>query len=619
MDGDLYPFPLLPLDWLEWHTRFLLFTGKGGVGKTTIASTVAVRLAEAGKRVLVVSTDPASNLDDVFALTCGETPMPVPDVAGLFVMNLDPETAAASFRERVIAPYRGVLPASAIRSMEEQLSGACTVEIAAFNEFTSIIATPTLAQQFDQIIFDTAPTGHTLRLLSLPSAWSGFLATNSTGTSCLGPLAGLEAQQVQYRQTIQTLADARLTTLLLVSRPEVSALQEAARAGAELRTLGITNQQVILNGLLTMSPGADSVAQAQMARQQRALQSMPEALRGVLIRVVPLVASHLTGVAALRELGHTALEQTVRGSIEEFAPDLEIIAQEGLDDLVRQLAAGGRGVVMLMGKGGVGKTTLAAAVALSLARQGYPVHLSTTDPAAHVSQAVGQVLPTGLRLSRIDPTVETERYKEEVLKAAGLGDDEERALLEEDLRSPCTEEIAVFRAFARTVQEAEEGFVILDTAPTGHTLLLLDAAQSYHREVARTVGDVPESVRALLPRLRDPHFTKILIVTLAETTPVHEAARLQADLRRAEIEPFGWVINASLANSGTKHPLLLARSQLEWPSIQQVHQHEASRLWLVPWYHEVPTGEVALTSMTRKAGEPLLSASPLASASNPSL
>jgi len=418
MDMDTQSFSLLPLDWVEWKTRFLFFTGKGGVGKTTIASTVAVRLAEVGKRVLVVSTDPASNLDDVFALTAGAQVMPVPDVPGLFVMNLDPEAAAASYRERVIAPYRGVLPASAIRSMEEQLSGACTVEIAAFNEFTGLIATPARIEPFDQIIFDTAPTGHTLRLLSLPSAWSGFIASNRTGTSCLGPLAGLEAQQAQYQQTVRTLADAAQTTLLLVSRPEVSALREAARAGAELRTLGITNQQLLLNGVFMASPGTDSVAQAQRRRQQEALQSMPDLLRAMPIRAVPLVASHLTGVAALRELGHTVPEQTTSGFTAELAP--EVSSLNGLDDLVHQLAASGHGVVMMMGKGGVGKTTLAAAVAVALARQGYRVHLSTTDPAAHLAQAVGPVLPAGLTLSRIDPAVETERYTEEVLKAANV-------------------------------------------------------------------------------------------------------------------------------------------------------------------------------------------------------
>ena len=326
---------------------------------------------------------------------------------------------------------------------------------------------------------------------------------------------------------------------------------------------------------------------------------MPDELRVMPIRAVPLVASHLTGVAALRELADTTSAQPASGPADPLAFAPTVVELGGLDDLVRQLAASGHGVVMMMGKGGVGKTTLAAAMALALAREGYPVHLSTTDPAAHVSQTIGRALPTGLTVSRIDPAVETEYYKEEVLQAAGELDEEERVLLEEDLRSPCTEEIAVFRAFARTIQEAEDGFVILDTAPTGHTLLLLDAAQSYHREVARTVGDVPEAVRVLLPRLRDPHFTKILIVTLAETTPVHEAERLQADLRRAEIEPFGWVINASLAKSGTKHPLLVVRTRLELPYIQQVRLQLASRTWLVPWYREAPIGEAALLAMTR--------------------
>ncbi len=598
MSMDTPHIPLQPLDWLGWRTRFLFFTGKGGVGKTTIASTVAVQLAEAGQRVLVVSTDPASNLDDVFAMTAGSTATAVPGVSGLFVMNLDPVAAAASYRERVIAPYRGILPASAIRSMEEQLSGACTVEIAAFNEFTGIIAAPALVGQFDQIIFDTAPTGHTLRLLTLPSAWSGYIATSQHGASCLGPLAGLEAQRAHYEHTVRTLADAAQTTILLVSRPEASALREAARAGGELKALGIANQQLVLNGVFPVEAGTDMVTAALVARQQEALQTMPPVLCEMPVWTVPLVASDLTGIDALQALAQAPQENAP--NFGEYLPlDPTVENLDGLDDLIRQLAADGHGVVMTMGKGGVGKTTLAAAIAMALVRQGYAVHLSTTDPAAHVSHAVGQQLPAGLTVSRIDPAVETERYTEEVLAASGELDEEGRALLEEDLRSPCTEEIAVFRAFARTVQVAAEGFVILDTAPTGHTLLLLDAAQSYHREVARTVGDVPEEVRILLPRLRDPRFTKILLVTLAEATPVLEAERLQADLRRAEIKPFGWVINASLARSGTHHPLLAQRARLEQPYIQQVRQHLASRVWLVPWYSEVPTGETALLAMTR--------------------
>jgi arsenite-transporting ATPase len=587
-----HPFP----------TRHLFFTGKGGVGKTTVASATALDLAERGRRVLLVSTDPASNLDDVFGMKAGAAPTPVPDVPTLWLMNIDPVAAAAAYRERMVGPFRGVLPEAAVRSMEEQLSGACTVEIAAFNEFTALLDDQTLVDRFEHVVFDTAPTGHTLRLLSLPSAWSGFLETSSSGASCLGPLAGLEQHRAQYAASVGVLSNAAQTTIILVSRPEASALREAARAGRELAVLGVVNQQLVLNGVLTGSTAGDAIATAYAERQRDALAHMPDGLTELPRAQVPLLASDLTGIAALRRVtaaaaasaagdaagavvdsGRPATEatpapahaHTPHSTLRRFAP---------VDDLIARITADGHGVVMTMGKGGVGKTTIAATIARRLALAGHRVHLSTTDPAAHIEEAVGRDRPPTLSVSRIDPIAETAAYSAEVLAAAGDLSDDERALLEEDLRSPCTEEIAVFRAFARTVAEADDAFVVLDTAPTGHTLLLLDATESYHREVARTAGShIPDAVRALLPRLRDPRFTKLLLITLAESTPVHEAERLQADLRRAGIEPFGWVVNASLAASGTTHPLLAARAALEGVHLARVRDHLASRAWLVPW------------------------------------
>jgi len=591
------PRTLTPLDWLDWQTPCLFFTGKGGVGKTTIASAVAVALADAGSKVLLVSTDPASNLDDVFGFAVSGEPTPVPEVLNLSVLNIDPEAAAAEYRERTVAPYRGVLPEAAIASIEEQLSGACTVEIAAFNEFTHLIADPVSFAHYGYILFDTAPTGHTLRLLTLPSAWTGFIETNVHGASCLGPLAGLDAQRQQYEETVRALTDASRTTLILVSRLESGALLEAARASRELAELGVGNQRLILNGVFSNTSPKDPIATALVERQDRSLADIPEPLRDIQVDAVPLVATQLTGVAALRELAHPSTP-----SGRDSWPTSGLVGESetstrGLSALIAALDRDGHGVIMTMGKGGVGKTTMAAAIAIALSARGHTVHLSTTDPAAHLMQVLDGHSCKGLTVSRIDPALETRRYMQEVIAAAGPLDEEPLALLEEDLRSPCTEEMAVFRAFASVVSGAEGGFVVLDTAPTGHTLLLLDAAQTYHRDVERVTGNVPDEVRALLPRLRDPLWTKVLLVTLAETTPVHEAERLQVDLLRAKITPYGWIVNATMIGSGTTDPVLEQRSQMELPHVRRVVESLAAHAWLVPWQAVAPTGRQGLQEL----------------------
>lgn len=572
-------------------TRNLLFTGKGGVGKTSVACATAIALADGGKQVLLVSTDPASNLDEVLGVTLGMRPTPVPTVVGLFAMNVDPEEAAKEYRERVVAPYRSLLPDSAVKSIEEQLSGACTVEIAAFDEFAKLLGEPATTSCFDHIIFDTAPTGHTLRLLQLPAAWANFIDSSVGGTSCLGPLAGLQAQRSLYENTLRALANPALTTVYLVSRPEESALAEAERTRHELHALGMGNHRLILNGIFSASGEDDHVASALEERGRSALQSMPEGLRGLQRIEIPLVARSLIGVHALRSLTATQANGNNEQRLSRDKPELP----SDLVELLTDLAARGSGVIMTMGKGGVGKTTIASQIAVSLASMGHSVHLTTTDPAAHVRMAVRVSIPN-LRVSRIDPVAETAGYTAEVMANAGRDlDDKGRALLEEDLRSPCTEEIAVFRAFARCVDEGNYGFVVIDTAPTGHTLLLLDAAEAYHRDVVRNLSYIPDSVRRLLPQLRNPSFTRILIVTLPEATPVHEAARLQDDLRRAGITPYAWVINQSLAATETSDPVLTERAALEHRYIAEVQDKLAQRVALIPWLAESAAPENHVT------------------------
>ncbi|MBQ0957752.1 arsenical pump-driving ATPase [Ideonella sp. 4Y11] len=573
------------------ETRFAFFTGKGGVGKTSLACASTLRLAEQGRRVLLVSTDPASNLDEVLETPLTTTPTEVHGVPGLSALNVDPEAAAAAYRERMVGPYRGILPPAAIRSMEEQFSGGCTVEIAAFDAFAGLLAGNEVTQAFDHVVFDTAPTGHTLRLLSLPSAWNDFLATNTTGSSCLGPLAGLEKSKATYAAAVRSLADRQLTTVVLVARPEVSALREADRTRHELADLGVRNQVLALNGLYEAASD-DSVARAMSSRHAKAVKQMPAGLAALPRSQTGFIPRGLVGLASLRAFLHPQSEDRTTPAVSSIdrLPD-------GLATIVDDIEAAGHGLVMTMGKGGVGKTTVAAAVAVALAERGRRVVLSTTDPAAHVSWALDEQVPN-LTVERIDPVAEVERYRNEVMGKAGASlDAQARAMLDEDLRSPCTEEIAVFRAFAQSVDKAQDAFVVLDTAPTGHTILLMDSAEAYHREVSRTQGDSPESVRKLLPRLRDPFFTRVLIVTLAEATPVHEAERLQADLHRAGIEPFAWVINQSLLASGTHDPVLTQRGAYEAPFIAHVMQIAAKRCALIPWQVEAPVGELALSSL----------------------
>ena len=581
---------------LDAPSRFLFFTGKGGVGKTSLSCAVALTLADRGGTVLLVSTDPASNLSEVLGTELGNEPRPVLGVERLWALDIDPMAAAAAYRQRVVGPYRGVLPDKVVEGIEEQLSGSCTVEIAAFDQFTGLLADPA---GYDHIIFDTAPTGHTLRMLALPGAWTSYLDTNQVGVTCVGPLSGLTQQRARYREALNVLSDPALATLVLITRPDQGALAEASRASSELADTGLRNQLLVVNGIYPGNPlglSSDPVAAAFANRQDSALAEIPENLQGLRRESVALMDSPPLGITGLRRL---LAPRSASSDAGPSRPTLSAEPELGLAALIDAVAGKGHGLVMTMGKGGVGKTTIAAAIAVAVARRGVRVILSTTDPAAHLDRVLGDsaALPASLGVERIDPAAATAAYTREVLAGAGADlEGSARDVLVEDLRSPCTEEIAVFREFAATVARAQDSVVVLDTAPSGHTLLLLDAARSFQREVSRQSAEVPPEVESLLDRLADPEFTRVLVVTLAEATPVHEAADLQADLLRAGIRPAAWVVNQSMFATATADPILatLAQHEARWID-------EAARVGgavaLVAWQASPPVGPDGLLSL----------------------
>jgi arsenite-transporting ATPase len=587
-------------EFLAAAPRHLFFTGKGGVGKTSLACASAVRLADQGRRVLLVSTDPASNLDAVLGTELANSATPVAGVPNLLSMNIDPEQATRGYRERTVGPYRDVLPPEEFKLLEERLSGACTVEVAAFDEFALLLSDPERTHKFDHVIFDTAPTGHTLRLLELPAAWTGFLETAPGDVSCLGPLSGLKTQRDRYARTVGALADPKRTAILLVARPERVALMEAARTSLELRGQAMNNQVLVINGVFHATDCRDTLAVAVERRGAEALAHLSEEVASLPRAEIPLIGTNIVGLDALRSLFTPPRPAEVCSSEPVAFPQ----GVPRLADLVDEIGQSDHGLVMVMGKGGVGKTTVAAAVAVALAKRGIPVHLTTTDPAQHIRETL-QSEVAGLRVSYIDPKQEVREYRARMLDSARPSlSPEKLALFEEELKSPCYEEVAVFQAFSRIVMSARKELVVIDTAPTGHTLLLLDTAGAYHRQLTQQAAAGGARVRTPLMMLQDAAHTKILIVALPETTPVLEASALQDDLRRAQIEPFAWVINGSLAAAEPRDPVLRARAAAEISQIRKVKEQLAKRVALIPFQAEEPAGVDRLFALAAEGKDP---------------
>jgi arsenite-transporting ATPase len=582
---------------LDQPPRFLFFTGKGGAGKTSLSCAAALVLARQGKRVLLVSTDPASNVGQVFGVTIGNAVTPIPHVPGLSAVEIDPEQAAEAYRERIIGPVRGLLPERELASIAEQLSGSCTTEIASFDEFTGLLSDEALKDEYDHVVFDTAPTGHTIRLLQLPGSWTAFLEAGKGDASCLGPLSGLEKHRAVYARAVSALQDPSLTRLVLVARAQASSLAEAERTYDELSRIGVVGGHLVINGVLPLTAGDEDLARAVRDREAQAIATMPSAIAGLKRDVIELKAANMVGVEALDSLLTAGPASDAPGQ----QPGEFVMPATSLGALVDEIERDGHGLIMCMGKGGVGKTTIAAAIAVALARRGHEVHLTTTDPAAHLTGTLDGSIP-GLRVSRIDPVEATKAYRDHVMATKGKAlDDAGRANLAEDLLSPCTEEVAVFQQFSKVVSESRRQFVVIDTAPTGHTLLLLDAAGSYHRQVALQMGDFPSFTTPLM-RLQDPAQTKVILVTLAETTPVLEAQGLQEDLLRAGIRPWAWIINQSIAAARPKNPFLRRRAVGEIEQIERVNSL-AERVAVVPLLAAEPIGEARLAALSDRGAD----------------
>lgn len=577
--------------------KFLFFTGKGGVGKTSMSCALSVALADSDKKVLLISTDPASNLDEVLDTNLKSIPTAIKNMKNLWAMNINPVIAAKEYKEKMVGPYRGILPDEAIEQMEEQLSGACTVEIAGFNEFSKYVGDEEIISSYDHIILDTAPTGHTLRLLSLPSAWNEFIADNSSGSSCLGPVSGLMEYKKLYDNVVKNLKNIDKTLLILVARAEKLSLIEANKASLELSNQGMKNQHLVINGVFK-SNDKDRISQAFSLKSQNAISNIPSLLKNLEHTQVGFYPKGVVGIDSLRNIIKEEVANEFEGVKEQLDKESKETFNEisSWDNLIEEFEADGNGLIMTMGKGGVGKTTIASLIASKLVSKGHKVTLSTTDPAAHL-EYISQD-NKNLIIEKIDPKIETKRHVDSVIaKNKDKLNDNDMALLKEELSSPCIEEIAIFEAFAKTVAKAKDSFVVLDTAPTGHTLLLLDASSAYHKEVLKNSKEQSDELTSLLPRIKDKHFTKILLVSLAEATPTHEAKDLQEDLNRAGISPYSWVVNRCFARTGSSNNLLCQKGLNELKYINEIKNELSKKLVVSAWIEDEINNQESLNKL----------------------
>jgi arsenite-transporting ATPase len=560
-------------------TEFLFFSGKGGVGKTTMAATTAVYNAMRGKKTLIISTDPASNLGDIFETRIGHKVTPI--IANLSAMDIDPDAATEEYREKVIGPMRGVMPDDIMKVLEEQFRSACTTEIAAFDRFTDFL----INEEFDLVVFDTAPTGHTIRLLELPVDWSKHIeeSAKGSGQTCIGPVSSIQGAKEKYDRAIAAMRDGSRTTFHLVLKPEKTSLAETLRARDELNTLGIRNFRVIINGIYP----DDEIVHSRYAN----LSALQARYLGMIEKTLPYPSSRVTlqsgeikGLPAITDFAGVVFEGKKAAATEGFhQPGTfdQFADGEALTHIIQKKRD--TRIVIITGKGGVGKTVTACAVAAHLAGNRQKTLLVTTDPAAHIGQVLDEPIGDSigrtkslpyLSAARIDQKKSVETYKKKIIEDAvrsGYSDDMLIALREE-LESPCTEEMAVFEEFAHVIENGDFEYIVFDTAPTGHTLRLLELPYDYARQVELMVQIKKEGgasdraqrkLESLLGKLKDPAVSVFMLVFYPEYTPIHEAKRTLDDLSLAGIGVQAVIANNVLENGDRNSDFFHQRAEMQ--------------------------------------------------------
>jgi arsenite-transporting ATPase len=609
-------------------SHFIFFSGKGGVGKTSMACTAAVRLADEGKRTLLVTTDPASNLADVFEQAIGHQVTPIDGVPNLWAMEIDPDRAAQEYRDRALAPIRAAFPAQMVQVIEEQMSGPCTTEVAAFDRFTDFLDLPVGGgQSFDTVIFDTAPTGHTLRLLELPAEWSQSIdaAAAGNGQTCIGPAAAIQDAKHKYERALAAMRDPAQATFTFVLHPEAIAIKETKRAIAELGKLGIHTHQLIVNSIIPVEETGNQLFAARSLMQQGYLRQIAAELP-LPTRRMALLPGEIKGVERLRAVGRLFFDgqaEKVAASAPLRSGRQTVLATSQLGIMERLVPNGHNRTVFFAGKGGVGKTVASCTTAVWLARQGYRTLLLTTDPAAHLGDVLG--VPVGdtpapvpgvpnLWAAKIDPKVAAEAYKARILEDARRRGRPPEALsvMAEELDSPCTEEMAAFDRFIDYASQKDWPVIVFDTAPTGHTLRLLELPVDWSQQLDIKIFASVDSSAAddvakarfgeVIAMMRDPERSTFAFVMYPEATPILEAGRAVDELRTVGIEPGLVVANMVIPEGQATTPFTQARR-----AMQVKYLAEMTTRFPVPVV-QIPLlpGEVKGLDMLAELGEQVL-------------